>query len=277
MKLSLSVRVAEALSKTSLNVPFGDIVELAVANGYQALCMRASAGGTQTPRDQLAAMRRQVEDAGLVVSMVTADFDVPLNNEQGPMSLSDIGPSLDVATALGCDLIRVCLKRETDIPLAQRAADQAAARGIRLANQCHTTTLFEQIDRSLEVLDSIGRENFGVIYEPANLLLCGEDYGGAALRQLQPFLMNAYVQNHRLDPTGPESLETWCLGERRFHHIPLWEPGGVDFAQVVDSLRGIGYAGFLTVHQAFAHLMGPSEAAQRSAHYLRSLGGFETV
>ena len=277
MKLSLSVRVAEALSKTSLNVPFGDIVELAVANGYQALCMRASAGGTQTPRDQLAAMRRQVEDAGLVVSMVTADFDVPLNNEQGPMSLSDIGPSLDVATALGCDLIRVCLKRETDIPLAQRAADQAAARGIRLANQCHTTTLFEQIDRSLEVLDSIGRENFGVIYEPANLLLCGEDYGGAALRQLQPFLMNAYVQNHRLDPTGPESLETWCLGERRFHHIPLWEPGGVDFAQVVDSLRGIGYADFLTVHQAFAHLMGPSEAAQRSAHYLRSLGGFETV
>ena len=277
MKLSLSVRVAEALSKTSLNVPFGDIVELAVANGYQALCMRASAGGTQTPRDQLAAMRRQVEDAGLVVSMVTADFDVPLNNEQGPMSLSDIGPSLDVATALGCDLIRVCLKRETDIPLAQRAADQAAARGIRLANQCHTATLFEQIDRSLEVLDSIGRENFGVIYEPANLLLCGEDYGGAALRQLQPFLMNAYVQNHRLDPTGPESLETWCLGERRFHHIPLWEPGGVDFAQVVDSLRGIGYPGFLTVHQAFAHLMGPSEAAQRSAHYLRSLGGFETV
>ena len=277
MKLSLSVRVAEALSKTSLNVPFGDIVELAVANGYQALCMRASAGGTQTPRDQLAAMRRQVEDAGLVVSMVTADFDVPLNNEQGPMSLSDIGPSLDVATALGCDLIRVCLKRETDIPLAQRAADQAAARGIRLANQCHTATLFEQIDRSLEVLDSIGRENFGVIYEPANLLLCGEDYGGAALRQLQPFLMNAYVQNHRLDPTGPESLETWCLGERRFHHIPLWEPGGVDFAQVVDSLGGIGYTGFLTVHQAFAHLMGPSEAAQRSAHYLRSLGGFETV
>ncbi|MEE3372768.1 MAG: sugar phosphate isomerase/epimerase [Planctomycetota bacterium] len=277
MKLSLSVRVAEALSKTSLNVPFGDILVLAVEHGYQGICLRASAGGVQTPHSELLAMRRQVEDAGLVVSMVTADFDVPLNNAQGPMSLKDIGPSLDVAEALGCDLIRVCLKQQSDIEHAQRAADLAAARNIRLANQCHTTTLFEQVEQSVEVLEQIGRDNFGIIYEPANLLLCGEDYDEAAIRRLAPFLMNAYVQNHRLDPAGPESLETWCLGDRRFHHIPLWEEGGVDFQRVVDGLQASGYDGFFTVHQAYAHLMGPAEAAQRSAEYLRSLGGFDTV
>ena len=275
MKLSLSVRVAEALSKTSLNVPFSEILALAVEHGYQGLCMRASAGGVQTSRSQLVALRRQVEEAGLAVSMVTADFDVPLNNEQGPKSLREIGPSLDVAEALGCDLIRVCLKQQSDIEQAQNAADLAAARGIRLANQCHTTTLFEQIEKSVEVLEQIGRDNFGIIYEPANLLLCGEDYAEAAIRRLSPYLMNAYVQNHRLDPAGPESLETWCLGERHFHHIPLWEQGGVDFQSVVDGLHGSGYDGFFTVHQAYAHLMGPAEAAQRSAEYLRSLGGFE--
>ena len=115
MKLSLSVRVAEALSKTSLNVPFADILTLAVAHGYQGVCLRASAGGVQTSRSDLVAMRQQVEDAGLVVSMVTADFDGPLNNAQGPTGLRDRGPSLDVAEALGCDLSRVCLKQQSDI------------------------------------------------------------------------------------------------------------------------------------------------------------------
>jgi sugar phosphate isomerase/epimerase len=235
--------------------------------------MRASAGGIGTPLAELERMRGEVERAGLCVSMVTADADVPLNNERGPNSLRDIGPSLDVAEALGATLIRVCVKSNADIEAARRAADAAAARGIRLAHQCHTTTLFETVDRSLEVLQQIGRDNFGLIYEPANLMLCGEPYCLDTLRRFRPHLMNVYVQNHRLDSQGPVSLETWCLGMRRFHHIPIWEAGGVDFPAVVAALREIGYDGFITVHQAYAELMGPREAAVDTAKYLRSLGG----
>ncbi len=275
MKLSLSVRIAEAPCKTKLNVPLGDLLQLADECGYSAICMRASAGGVQTPRDQLAAMRNEIEAAGKVVSMVTADFDVPLNNDDGPNSLRDIGPSLDVADAMGCDLIRVCIKTEEDIEHARRAADIAAERGIRLAHQCHTTTLFEQVDRSLEVLEQIGRDNFGLIFEPANLMLCGEPYGREALERFRPHLMNVYVQNHKLDPNGPVELETWCLGTRRFHHIPLWEPGGVNFEQVFDGLRAIDYDGYVTVHQAYAEIMGPREAAVESAKYLRGVGDFD--
>ncbi len=275
MKLSLSVRIAEAPCKTKLNVPFRDLVQLAAELGYGAICMRASAGGIGTPRGELEWMRGEVERAGLRVSMVTADSDVPLNNELGPDSLKNIGPSLDVAEALGCDLIRICLKNEADIEHAGRAADEAAQRGMRLAHQCHTTTLFETVDRSLEVLDRIGRSNFGLIYEPANLMLCGQPNGLETLRRFQPYLMNVYVQNHRIDPAGPVELKTWCLGVRRFHHIPIWEPGGVDFPEVIAALQQIGYEGCVTIHQAYAELMGPREAAVRTADYLRSLGGIE--
>jgi sugar phosphate isomerase/epimerase len=275
MKLSLSVRIAEAPCKTRLNVPFRDLVQLAAELGYRGICMRASAGGVQTPLDALTAMRAEVEQAGLVVSMVTADSDVPLNNEHGPDSLRNIVPSLNVAAALGCDLIRVCLKSEADVEHAMRAADVAAERGIRLAHQCHTTTLFEEVEPSIAWLEQINRRNFGLIYEPMNLLICGQSYGLATLRRFAPYLMNVYVQNHRLDPNGPAALETWCLGTRRFHHIPLWEPGGVNFPEVVTALQAIGYEGFFTVHQAYAELMGPEEAAITSAEYLRRLGGFE--
>jgi len=277
MKLSLSVRVAEAACKTRLNVPFADLVELAVANGYHAVCLRASAGGVQTGRGRLEAMRGEVEAAGLSVSMVTADFDVPLNNERGPESLRDIGPSLDVAEAVGSDLIRVCLKTTDDVVRAREASDRAAERGIRLAHQCHTTSLFEQVGPMVEVLEAIDRPNFGLIYEPANLMLCGEDYGPSTLEKIAPWLVNVYVQNHVLDELGPVSLETWCLGERHFQHIPLWETGGVNFETVFEGLQRIGYDGCVTVHQAYAELMGPDEAAEKSALYLRGVGQFEAA
>lgn len=250
MKLSLSVRIAEAPCKTKLNVPFADLVALAGELDYDAVCLRASAGGVQTPQSELAEMYKQVQDRGLVVSMVTADYDVPLNNERGPNSLRDIRPSLDVAEAFGCDLIRICMKQEADIPHAQAAADLAAERGIRLAHQCHTTSLFEQIGPMLKVLSEIDRENFGLIYEPANLMLCGEPYDIEALQQLAPHIMNVYAQNHRLDPEGPAQLETFCRGLVNYHHMPYWELGGVDFTAVADGLAAIGYDGYFTIHQA---------------------------
>lgn len=272
MKLSLSVRIAEDATKTRLNVPFEEIVALAAELDYDAVCLRASAGGVQTPREELARMRERVEEAGLAVSMVTADYDVPLNNDRGPNSLRDIDPSLDVAEALGCDLIRVCLKSEEDIEHARRAADRAARRNIRLAHQCHTTTLFEQVGRSLEVLEAIGHPNFGLIYEPANLMLCGEDYGAETLQKFRPYLMNVYVQNHTLDPEGPIELPTWCLGPRRFRHLPIWEQGGVDFDRFFEGLQAIGYDGYFTVHaaQGVTTLDEARDFARRCAEWFRS-------
>ncbi|MCH7990495.1 MAG: hypothetical protein IID46_15245 [Planctomycetes bacterium] len=87
--------------------------------------------------------------------------------------------------------------------------------------------------------------------------------------------MNVYVQNHAIDPAGPVELETWCLGPRRFRHIPIWEPGGVIFDDVLAGLKAVGYNGTFTIHQAFAELMGPREAAVESANYLRKFDCFD--
>lgn len=271
MKLSLSVRIAEAACKTKLNLPVDEIIRIAAETGYEAVCMRASAAGVQTPRDELAKIRKSVEQAGLVVSMVTADFDVPLNNANGPTALRDIGPSLDVAESLGCDLVRVCMKKPDDIPHARLAAERAGQRGIRLAHQCHTASLFEQVDPMLQVLEQIGQPNFGLIYEPANLMLCGQPYGLETLQRLAPHLMNVYVQNHRLDVAGPVSLETFCRGEVRFHHLPLWEAGGVDYAAVFQALQAVSYDGYFTIHQAqgIRTLDDAQDYARRCAEFFR--------
>jgi sugar phosphate isomerase/epimerase len=274
MKLSLSVRVAEAFDdKTKTTMPFEEIVKIATSDGYPALCMRASVAGIHSPPEAVRAIARQIRQAGLVVSMVTGDVEVPSNNDHGPDGLRRIKPYLDLAESFGADLIRICMKKDEDIPWAQKASDEARERKIRLAHQSHCASLFETVDGSLRVLRAVNRANFGLIYEPANWFIAAQNYGRDAIRRLQPYIFNVYVQNHRLTPEGKAAVLTWTRGKVPLDHIGLWESGGVNFPEVFAGLDAIGYRRFLTVHQAFAGVMLVQEAARRSYQYLKRFTG----
>ncbi|MCH2375535.1 MAG: sugar phosphate isomerase/epimerase [Planctomycetes bacterium] len=245
-----------------------ELAALAQEFDYKAICMRASQIGVQSPRDRATEAARTIAANGLKVSMVTGDFEVPRNNDRGPDGLRNITPHLDLAEQLGSDLIRICMKVEDDIPWAQRAADEARERNIRLAHQSHTRSLFETVEGSIRVLRKVDRPNFGIIYEPANWMLSGQQYGATAIRQIKPWLFNVYVQNCRIRRNASTTLSTWTNGEVDFDQIGLWEEGGVDFDEVMTELHAIGYDGYVTVHQAFAEVMPPREAVRKSADFL---------
>jgi sugar phosphate isomerase/epimerase len=271
MKLSLSARIAESFSdKTKSTLTLDQLVSIARSNNFLALCMRASQGGIHTPKDRLQEMARTIRSAGLPVSMITGDFAVPSNNDEGPNCLRNIAPYLDLAETFGSSLIRICMKKQEDIAWAQRASDAARERNIRLAHQSHCASLFETVAGSLDVLRRVNRTNFGIIYEPANWLISGQDYGPDTIKKLQPWLFNVYVQNHLLRPEGKASVDTWTRGRVPLDHIGLWDKGGVNFEKVFEGLHALGYSGYVTVHQAFAEIMTPADAARRSHQYLRS-------
>ncbi len=272
MKLSLSVRVAESFNnKRESAIPLEELARIAADAGYEALCMRASVVGVHSPVGTAERVKGTVSEQGLTISMVTADFPVPENSDEGPNSLRNITTSLDLAEALGADLIRICMKKEEDIGHARRAADEARERGIRLAHQSHTRSLFETVEGSVAVLREVGRPNFGIIYEPANLALCGQAYGESTLRAFQPWLFNVYMQNHTPEPDGLQPMETWTRGMVNSTLRPLDAPGGIEFAAIFDGLRTIGYDGYVTMHQAFGGDMTPAEATRRTAKFLGGL------
>ena len=272
MKLSLSVRVAESFSdKRNSEMNIDELIDLATGTGYDALCMRASQVGTHTPPEVVTEVSEKIKAAGLEVSMVTGDFAVPSNNEEGPMLLRNITPYLDLADTLGSKLIRVCMKKDEDIAFAQKSADEASERGIRLAHQSHASSLFETVDGSQRVLEAIDRPNFGIIYEPANWFVAGEDYGIDSIRRMEPWLFNFYIQNHRLAPDGVTDIQTWKKGPVPVHHIGVWEEGGLDVESVFDAMHEVGYSGFLTVHQAFGDVMPVEEAVRKSYERLKPL------
>ena len=272
MKLSVSVRVAEKFdNKREASMSLESLSRLAADNGYDAICMRASQAGTHTPIEVVKGQREHLDQLGLKVSMVTGDFPIPENDAQGPQALRNITPYLDLAEGLGADLLRIAMKKERDISWAQRASDVAWERRMRLAHQCHTLSLFERPDGSLDVIRRVDRPNFGIIYEPANLELCGQEYGPETIKAFGPHLFNVYIQNQLIHSGGADQADTWSRGPVRFDQIPIWDDRGIDFPMIFETIEQLGYDGYVTVHQAFAGLSGPEEAIRRSAQYLRSL------
>ena len=82
MKLSLSVRVAEQLSnKRNSEMSLEDLCYIASNAGYEAICMRASQLGIQTPVEEIRKSKQTLDKNRLKVSMVTGDFPIPENTE----------------------------------------------------------------------------------------------------------------------------------------------------------------------------------------------------
>lgn len=272
MKLSLSVRVAESFSnKREVRIQLPELARIASAAGYDALCLRASMLGVQDSAEKVAAVAELLDKHNLDVSMITGDFAVPENGDAGPECLRNITPYLDLAENVGADLIRICMKTDEDIEWAARASAEAGERSIRLAHQSHTKSLFETVAGSTSTVEKVADENFGIIYEPANLALCGEDYGPETLKTYSPFLFNVYLQNHVPEEGGLQPMVTWVRGSVDSRLYPLDSGEGIDFDSVFTGLKAIDYEGYVTLHHAFDGDLEPEEAASRSAQFLRNL------
>ena len=167
----------------------------------------------------------------------------------------------------------MCLKEEDDIAATREAADAAAERGLKLAHQCHTRSLFETVDGIVAALEKIDRPNFGLIFEAANLEGCRQDYGRETIHRLAPWIFNVYLQNQKLNAAGAITLDTWSHGPFSFDIIQIPDPGGIDFRCVFDGLREIGYSGTVTVHQSAPEngTMLPVEAATQTAKCLKAI------
>ncbi|HEX2034873.1 MAG TPA: sugar phosphate isomerase/epimerase [Chloroflexota bacterium] len=269
---SLSTRLAEVPGhKERAVMSLEAFARLARELGYAALSMRASQLSIDTPAEQVIAARELLDGLGLRVSMVTGTVSLATNDARATEPLRNITPHLDLAERLGCDLIRVMIHTEADLPWTQRAADAAAERGIRLTHQTHVGTLVETVDEALEVVTRVGRPNFGLTYEPSNLLVCGSDYGPQAIRRLAPHLFNVYLQNWHQHPGGAMVAGT-RRGTVTIDQIPLDDRRGIDLDLVFAGLREIGWQGYVTVHQMLLPGQDTATEARRHREAIRAAG-----
>ena len=213
-----------------------------------------------------------IHRSGLAVSMVSGDFDIVYNNDHGPRCLQDITPYLDLAERLDTQLIRVCIKHEDDLKAAQKAADEAKERQISLVHQCHVQSLFETVDQIESCLRRIGRPNFGLIYEAANLEQCRQDYGRENHSTPGSMDQECLSAKSNYPFRRALTLDTWTNGPVSLDNFSMTEPGGIDFGLIFSALKGVCYDGIFTVHQSAPEDgSSPMEVATRTSQHLRSL------
>jgi sugar phosphate isomerase/epimerase len=250
MKLSLSVRIAELENrKDHAFMPIEQLAPLAREVGFQGLSMRASVVSVDSPPERITEVRRLLDETGLAVSMVTGDVPLAANRGDVVRILREPGPYVALAQALGCDLLRVMVRSDDEVELLQRACDTVAEHGMRLAHQTHWYTLFESVDGALDVVRRVDRPNFGVTFEPANLMLCGDEYGRRAIERLAPYLFNAYFQNMRIVPGGPVVWRPTGGEPVAAEYAPVGDHSAIDVREMVAALRDVGYDGWFSVHQ----------------------------
>jgi sugar phosphate isomerase/epimerase len=242
---------------------FPEFIKMAKDAGYDGIHLRASLGGLQTPLGELYAMSAQLKAAGLSVSSVSPDFPVPINNDHAPDCLHNITPYLAFAAIFDCDMIRVGMKKEADIPWAQRAADEARERNMRLVHHAESFTLFENFALALRTLKAINRPNFGLQHDEAQWLANTPDYREDRIipniKAMAPWLWEVFIKNN---PGGKGSMVR--------PEIKLDAPGGVNFEKVFEGLYAIGYKGWIQVHEGMDSYGGNAQlAAVESYKYLK--------
>ena len=266
MKHSLSCRIAESSSRKDVAaLPIEELAPLAATAGFSGLSMRASAVSINTSPDRVSAIHQLLDTNGLAASMIMGNVALAANNTEAPDCLRNITPHLNLAECLGANLVRVMIQHEDDIPHAQRSADEAKERGISLSQQTHWGTLAETVDGTLELVDRMARSNFGITFEPANLLACGENFGPDAVRRLAPHLVNFYFQNVRLDPAGAHTFKTRAVGPVSLSYVALDDPGGIEITPLIATLKDCGYDGWVSVHQPLREGQSVTDAIDEAA------------
>jgi len=257
MQLTLSGRIVE--TATGSAVPIAEFVKMAADNGYEAIDLRYSQLEPNHTEAQLAETEEALSGTGIKVALMNAGG---ITDDDSLASLSRVA---DAAERLNCGIIRI----SGPIEMMRKSADLVAFRGMRVCSQIHTGGEYETIASTKETLDAVGRESFGVIAEPANLLLAGQPYTGDAFAEIIDSVFGVNIQSIVLVSPGEGGVLTLRDGtEVHYARVPLGENSQMDTQGFFEGLKELGFSGFINVLEPFDAEEDSAQVAGHSAEVL---------
>ena len=250
MKISISSRITEhSDNKEKSFLSLDSFINLASKNKFDGVSLRPSMISTQSSEYLVNQAQKLFKVNNMKVSMITSNIHLAKNDELASDILRNITPSLDLAEKLNTSLIRIMIKNSDDIFYAKKALDEAKERNLKLLQQTHWGTLAETLDETVTLIKTINRQNFGITFEPANLMACGSEFNKNALNQLLPHTENFYFQNIILDKKGNHVFPTIQNGDVRVKYVSLENAKGINIFSFLDFLKEKKYDKWFTIHQ----------------------------
>jgi len=230
MKFSLSGRCV--LSSEGLLKPNAEFLQFAADLGFDGVDLRREQCNPDMPPAEIAEIKSRCSDLGLEVAALNAKG---ISAE----AKDDFTKLLDIAQDLGCGRIRA----SGDVPTVQAAAELAKPDGIRLGVQMHTNGDYETVALAKETLAEIGRANFGVVIEPANLYMAGDEFSAANFSQIADHIFWCHIQSLIIAPPdqAPSKLKLRDGREVGYQRVPIRENTGCDLPAFFSALKATGF------------------------------------
>lgn len=264
MRLSVSTFVY-------LNYPLEEAIKRVASFGYHGVEIwggRPHAYRRDLSAAEIEALRALIAKHGLEISgFIPAQFRYPTNlcipdERIRQDSVRYIQDSIKTAASLGAPLVSICpghsLYGQGREDAWERLKESlrtlssfASGHGIRLAVEPadrYETDLVQTSDDALLLLEELGLDNVGVVFDTGHGHVLGENLA-EAVRKLGSALFHIHIDDNH--------------GQRDEHLIP--GDGTIDFAAFLAGLEQMGYRGFLTVELGFGYTINPDEAVRESA------------
>ena len=229
------------------------------ADGFQIFVTEGEMAPEALSASGRAAFRKFVDDQGLVISALCADYfrgflDPAKNDETIAMTKASLDLAVDLGTNVVTSHIGTLPADEKDVKwkaglqAITEVARYGASKGVWFASETGPES-GEHLRRFLDQIPGrVAKANF----DPANLVMNGFDHL-AAVKELKPYIVHTHAKDGLKDV---------------MKEVPLGE-GAVDFPKYVALLDEIGYDGFLTIEREVGD--DPVGDITKAVRFLRAL------
>lgn len=176
-----------------------------------------------------------------------------LSDEECEQQLEQLARFADIAEYFGCSYI--CQGpggNSPDLPdeiferaahWLRRGADLVADKGLKLVSEIHNNGLIEKAETAVKLGEMVNRDNFGFIYDPANMMICGWEWKGPVVEMLGEKIFWVHVKD--MGPALPDDPRKIKVKEALWQYNLLGD-GACRFEDIFADLRNIGYDGWLS-------------------------------
>jgi len=262
MKLSLSGRLVESGRETL--IPVSDFLDLAGRYGYDAVDLRASQLNPDTTDADFEAIRQGLDRNDL--QLFEGAYRGTLETAEDEDVLSAFAGRI---AELGGQGIRI----GGPLAVLKCAAQLTRPHGVRILYQMHTNGPFETVATTATAVAEIDEPNFGVMPEPANLVMGRETFTPAMFEPLRGAILGVHVQTLVVSPDAPNALKLVDGTEVRYERVPYEQNEQTDFATFFEALRQVGFDGIVNELEPPPPLDELEDTVRQAARFLRPFLG----
>jgi len=243
---------------TSVGAGLGAGLDAVKEIGVPTVQLHAPPKEVRSP-EKAAEFKQQFADAGITVTVVFCGFegesyaDIPtvrktvglVPSETRAERLQETKEIADFAKALGVDVVGMHIGFVPEDPndplyqevvaVCQEVCDYCAANGQRF----HLETGQESADALLRFIGDVGRDNLGINFDPANMILYGSGEPIAALKKVGKYVQSVHCK---------DAIWSDKPGEEWGQETPLGQ-GAVGIETFLRTLHDLGYDGPLTIER----------------------------